>query len=54
MVGEYDAVGIYELPSDQAAMTLLLGIASTGIIRTKTLKAFLPEEFAQIVRQLPG
>ena len=54
LMGEYDAVGIYELPSDEAAMALLLGIGASGMVRTKTLKAFSAEHFAQITQQMPS
>ena len=54
LMGEYDAVGIYELPSDEAALTLLLTMATRGIVRTKTCKAFSPEQFAELVNQLPA
>ena len=53
LMGEYDSVGIYELPSDEAALTLLLGIANQGMVKTTSLKAFAPEEVAQIVQRLP-
>jgi len=49
-MGEYDAVGIYEMPGDETAMRLLLTIAASGLVRTKTLKAFTPEQFAQFVQ----
>lgn len=49
LMGEYDSVGIYELPSDEAAMRLLLGICASGMVRTKTLKAFTPTELASFV-----
>lgn len=52
-IGEYDAVGIFEGPSDEVAMTFLLSMGSLGNIRTTTLKAFTTEEYLSIVRGLP-
>ena len=51
--GEYDYVGIGEAPSDEIAMTFILGMGSLGNVRTTTLKAFTKEEFAEIVNKLP-
>ena len=53
VMGEYDYVGIGELPNDEAAMTFLTGIGALGNARTTTLKAFTKEEFAEIVKKLP-
>jgi uncharacterized protein with GYD domain len=53
LMGEYDAVGIYELPSDEIAMTFLLGMGASGAVRTKTFRAFPPEALAELVKQLP-
>jgi uncharacterized protein with GYD domain len=52
-MGEYDYVTIGEFPSDEVAMTFLLGLNALGNVRTTTLKAFTPEEFAEIVKKLP-
>ena len=53
VMGEYDSVGIYELPSDEVAMGFLFGMGATGVARTTTLKAFTPEAVAEIVKGLP-
>jgi uncharacterized protein with GYD domain len=52
-LGEYDYVGIGELPNDETALTLALAMGSQGNVRTTTLKAFTKEEFAEIVKKLP-
>ena len=52
-MGEYDYVSISEGPSDQVAMTFLLGLGAGGYIRTTTLKAFSLEEFAGFLDNLP-
>ncbi len=53
VMGEYDYVVIGEAPSDEVAMTFLLGLGSLGNIRTTTLKAFTREELAAMVKKLP-
>jgi uncharacterized protein with GYD domain len=52
-MGEYDYVVISEQPSDEATMLQLAGIASNGLVKTKTLKAFTLDEFEEIVKKLP-
>ena len=53
VMGEYDYVAIGEGPSDDMAMTFLLGLGSQGNVRTTTLKAFSREEFAGFIKKLP-
>jgi len=52
-MGEYDYVAIAEGPSDEVAMTFLLGLGAAGNVRTTTLKAFNREEFVKLVKRLP-
>jgi uncharacterized protein with GYD domain len=52
-MGEYDYVGIAEAPSDEVAMTFLLGLGAEGNVRTTTLKAFTAEQLAALVEKLP-
>jgi uncharacterized protein with GYD domain len=53
VMGEYDYVGIAEAPSDEVAMAFLLGLGLAGNVRTTTLKAFMTEELARIIKKLP-
>ena len=53
VMGEYDYVAIAEIPSDEAAMTFLLGLGSQGNLRTTTLKAFTMEELTEMIKRLP-
>jgi uncharacterized protein with GYD domain len=53
VMGQYDYVAIAEGPSDEVALTQLIGLAMQGNVRTTTLKAFTREEFAEIVKKLP-
>jgi uncharacterized protein with GYD domain len=52
-MGEYDYVAIVEGPTDEVAMTFLLGLGAAGNVRTTTLKAFKREDFAKLVKMLP-
>jgi len=52
-MGEYDYVSIGEAPNDDVAMTYLLALGSGGNVKTTTLKAFTPEEFAEMVNKIP-
>jgi len=51
-MGEYDGVVIGECPDDDTAVAGAIAAAMDGNIRTKTLRAFTPEEFAKIVGRL--
>ncbi len=53
VMGEYDYVGIGELPNDQAALLFSLALSRQGNVRTTTLKAFTPSEFAEVLKKLP-
>lgn len=53
LMGEYDFLGVYELPGDEAALTYALSMSTSGFVRTQTYKAFTPEELAKIIESLP-
>jgi uncharacterized protein with GYD domain len=52
-LGQYDAIGIVELPNDEAVAKLTLANASQGNIRSETLRAFTEEEYRKIISSLP-
>tara|TARA_B100000315_G_scaffold252174_1_gene288394 strand:+ start:903 stop:1190 length:288 start_codon:yes stop_codon:yes gene_type:complete len=52
-MGQYDAVTVIELPSDEAAATNALAVGAQGNVRTTTMRAFTEEEMAGIVSNLP-
>jgi uncharacterized protein with GYD domain len=52
-MGEYDYVAVGDCPSDEAAAAFSLALASSGSVRTTTLKAFTPEEIAPVIAALP-
>jgi len=53
VMGEYDYVGVAEAPSDEVAMTFMMGLGAGGNVRTTTLKAFTKEQLAEMVKRLP-
>jgi uncharacterized protein with GYD domain len=53
VMGEYDYVSISEGPSDEVAMTFLLGLGAAGYVRTTTLKAFTLEEMEAMIGSMP-
>jgi uncharacterized protein with GYD domain len=52
-LGDYDLVSIAEWPNDEAAATTALAISSRGNVRTTTMRAFAPADFAELVKKLP-
>jgi len=52
-MGEYDVAAISEWPDEESAAAFALAQASQGFVKTKTLKAFTPEEFGAIVKKMP-
>ena len=52
-LGEYDGVIVFEAKTDAASTGLMLSLASHGYVQTKTMRAFNPAEFAEIVASMP-
>ncbi|MCX6637156.1 MAG: GYD domain-containing protein [Acidobacteria bacterium] len=52
-MGKYDMVAVVEVPSEELATAGLLAQAGQGFVRTTTLKAHTPAEFAEIVKLIP-
>jgi uncharacterized protein with GYD domain len=52
-MGQYDAIGIVELPNDEALAKVALSVASRGAIRGETLRAFTEEEYRKLIASLP-
>lgn len=50
--GEYDIVAVTEWPDEETAQAYLLELASHGISRTQTMRAFTREEMQHIVGKL--
>jgi len=51
-IGQYDMVVVIEAPNDETFAKAMLAIASHGMIRSQTLKAFTEEEYRSIVGSL--
>jgi uncharacterized protein with GYD domain len=51
-VGAYDMVTVIE-GSEEALMSLLLKLGSSGNLRTQTMRAFSPEEMRTIIGKMP-
>jgi uncharacterized protein with GYD domain len=51
-LGRYDVVEIFEAPSDEVAIEILMKLQRFGAEHTETLKAFTREEAEDIVRRL--
>jgi uncharacterized protein with GYD domain len=51
-MGIYDAVVTAELPSDEVANRLALGVGLSGVARTITLKGWTAAEFRELVEKL--
>jgi uncharacterized protein with GYD domain len=52
-MGRYDAVGIIELPNDDAMAKIALANASRGTVRGETLRAFTEDEYRKLIASLP-
>ena len=52
-MGEYDVVAVVECADERSATALALAQSSQGFVRTTTLPARTPAEFAEIVKMIP-
>jgi uncharacterized protein with GYD domain len=53
-MGRYDVVMILEAPDDQTAVSVLLGLASLGNVKTQTMRGFNASEMKEIVSRMPS
>jgi len=51
-IGECDLVGVAEMPNDEAMLQLNIWLGALGNVRTRTMKAWVPEEFGKVVSKL--
>jgi uncharacterized protein with GYD domain len=51
-IGPYDVVSVSEFPDDETGTAVSLQIASTGNIRTVTMRAFGEDEMAAIIAKM--
>jgi uncharacterized protein with GYD domain len=52
-LGEYDLVVITESGDEETAVAHTLAVNSLGNVRSVTMRAFTPAEFAEIVKKIP-
>lgn len=50
-LGEHDIVSVIEAPDDETATAALLALGAQGNIRTKTMRAFSPEEMRAVIEK---
>jgi uncharacterized protein with GYD domain len=48
-LGEHDIVAVVEAPDDETATAALLAVSSQGNLRTKTMRAFSPDEMRAVI-----
>ena len=53
VMGQYDAVVISDVPTDDLAAKIALKIASMGNIRSETMRAYTEDEYRRIINELP-
>lgn len=51
-LGEHDIVGVAEAPDDESLAAGLLTVAGAGNVRTKTLRAFTPDEMRGVIQKV--
>lgn len=53
VMGQYDAVAIWEAPDDETVAKLALSVESKGDVRFEILRAFTEEEYRKLITALP-
>ena len=51
-VGEYDLVVVGEIEDEQVGLAFTLATVSMGNVRSTTLQAYTPTEFAEIIKKM--
>ena len=49
LLGQYDAVVVYEAPNDETVAELMLAIGAAGNVHTETHRAFTEEEYRKVI-----
>jgi uncharacterized protein with GYD domain len=53
LMGQYDMAAFIEAPDDATLATILLSLASKGLLRSETMRAFSEDEYRKIIASLP-
>jgi hypothetical protein len=53
-LGDHDIVAVIEAPDDETATAAVLALGSQGNVRTKTMRAFSPDEMRAIIEKTSG
>ena len=51
--GRYDTILVAELPDDETASALSIGVGMQGLVRSETMRAYGREEMERILQKLP-
>jgi uncharacterized protein with GYD domain len=52
--GHYDVVVTAEMPNGEAMVKFASALSATGNVRTTTVRAYTPDEFAKLVAEAPS
>ncbi len=52
--GHYDVVVTADMPSGEAMVKFAAAVSGSGNVRTTTVRAFTPEEFAKLAAEAPS
>jgi len=52
--GQYDVVATIDMPSGDAMVKFAAALSAAGNVRTTTVRAYAPEEFAKLVADAPS
>ncbi len=52
-LGEYDLVVVSEVANEEAAVAHTLATNALGNVRSNTMRAFAPADFAKILKKIP-
>ena len=52
--GQYDVVVTIDMPSGDAMVKFATALSAAGNVRTTTVRAYAPEEFAKLVADAPS
>jgi uncharacterized protein with GYD domain len=51
--GQYDGILTVDMPNGEAMIKLAVAAAAMGTVRTTTVRAFTPDEFAKLAADAP-